>query len=140
MPPERVPMEERFWQRVDVTLECWWWRGQVNDSGYGRINEGGRKGRDLRAHRVAYELLVGPIPVGLDLDHLCRNRACVNPDHLEPVTRRENLMRGQTIPADRARRTECLRGHAFNEANTYRTAGGQRQCRACMVLRRKALT
>jgi len=91
-------------------------------------------GRSQKAHRVAYELLVGPIPEGLTLDHLCRVRHCVNPDHLEPVTRLENWRRG-TGPSAASRRqrskTRCKHGHEFSEENTYVTAAGARQCRTC---------
>jgi hypothetical protein len=95
----RVPyhsQEERFWPKVDKTETCWLWVGAIGTGGYGNfyISSVGRRIRSVRAHRWAYEHLVGSIPDGLDLDHLCRNRACVNPAHLEPVTRRVNLRRG----------------------------------------------
>ena len=80
---------DRFWARVDVGL-CWEWTGS-NDRGYGMFR---LDGRTVRAHRWAWETLVGPIPRGLHLDHLCRNPPCVNPDHLEPVTQPENIRRG----------------------------------------------
>lgn len=88
------PLEERFWEKVEKRGpdECWEWGGTVAD-GYGRFREGGFGSSPVRAHRVAYKLLVGPIPEGLVLDHLCENRGCVNPAHLEPVTNRENLRR-----------------------------------------------
>ena len=83
------------------------------------------------AHRVAYELMRGPIPDGLTLDHLCRNVGCVNPDHLEPVTMKENILRGYSPAAQAARRDECAHGHAYTPENTYRYANGSRRCRIC---------
>lgn len=118
--------DDRFWAKVDVghPLGCWEWTGALSTKGYGRFNAGPAL---CQAHRYAYEALIGPIPDGLELDHLCRNRICVNPDHLEPVTTAENLRRGAGGP-----RPRCLRGHAFSESNTYyRPDNGRRQCRAC---------
>jgi hypothetical protein len=91
----RRPIEDRLWERVAVDDDsgCWLWMGRVDDWGYGRISAGGGKGRELRVHRVAYELLVGPIPDGLVIDHLCLVKRCVYPDHLEPVTSEENSRR-----------------------------------------------
>ena len=103
--------------------------------GYGVVQVGGRI---QRAHRVVYETAIGPIPVGLELDHLCRNRSCVNPFHLEPVTGVENIRRGESTSARHARQTHCLRGHEFTAANTYLRLRGHKQerfCRECSRLR-----
>jgi hypothetical protein len=118
--------------------ECWPWRAALHN-GYGRlwITESGRR-RSVAAHVVVYEALVGPVPEGLELDHLCRNRACSNPAHLEPVTRRENLLRGDTITARNAAKTHCDHGHEFTAANIYRDVDGCRQCRECKRARDRA--
>lgn len=112
---------------------CWLWTGSTS-SGYGQIMD---NYRNLRVHRVVYELTRGPIPVGLQLDHLCRVRHCVNPDHLEPVTNRENAIRGVMPQQTRARmlaRTHCKRGHPFVGDNLHITPAGARECRACKRL------
>ena len=85
----------------------------------------------VSAHRLVWEEFVGPIPDGMELDHVCRNRGCFNPDHLEPVTCRENLLRGETLAAQNAAKTHCHKGHPFDERNTGPTATGARRCRAC---------
>jgi hypothetical protein len=114
---------------VEPAPGCWLWKGAVHYGGYGTYTA--RHGDKRYAHRMVYELLVGPIPDGLDLDHLCRVRSCVNPDHLEPVTRRENLLRGETDAARRAAMTACERGHPFTPENTYVKPSGARECRPC---------
>lgn len=127
--PKKV--EGRFWRLVDRSdpEECWVWLGTVLNNGYGRFNRGDRH---VVAHRFAYEAAVGPIPEGLDLDHLCRNRRCVNPAHLEPVTRSENLRRGDLHHNNGNRaKTACRHGHPLEGANLYLTPNGRRQCREC---------
>lgn len=133
----RVPTDdERFWPKVLPTGFCWYWAGGKTKLGYGVFRWNGRSGC---AHRWAYESLVGPIPEGLDLDHLCRNPSCVNPDHLEPVTTGENIRRGigwWTVSALQRDKTHCPKGHLYSEANT-RVYRGRRHCRACGRERRK---
>lgn len=128
----RKTESERFWEKVDFTGPCWEWTA-YRLQGYGRFGVGGRGGRIVYAHRWAWEHLVGPIPDGSIIDHLCRNRACVNPDHLEPVTSRVNSLRGYSHAALNARKTHCPQGHPYSEENTYRMANGNRICRTCSL-------
>ena len=121
---------QRFWAKVNKTDTCWLWTASTI-GGYGAIYAGERLGKNLLAHRVAYEMLVGPIPEGLYLDHLCRVTLCVNPNHLEPVTPRENLLRGENHAAKKSRQTECLRGHPLSGANLYTYPNGNRRCKIC---------
>lgn len=116
---------ERFWAKVDKSGECWLWTGCLNRDGYGHISDGSL------AHRFSYEIHVGPIPDGLTIDHLCRSRACVNPDHLEPVTLRTNILRGTSPSAVNAVKTHCKNGHPFDSANTRILPEGWRRCRLC---------
>lgn len=127
--------ESLFFSRiVGVTSAgCWQWSRPAPD-GYGQF-AAGSAGLSIPAHRWAYEFLIGAIPDGLVIDHLCRNRACVNPWHVDPVPNGLNVLRGEGPAAVNARRAECPRGHAFDVANTYVTPDGRRQCRTCMAIR-----
>lgn len=113
---------------------CYIWLGAVNTHGYGHLKF---KGKYWQAHRLAYEQTKGPIAPGLVIDHLCRNRACINPDHLEPVTNAVNVLRGNNIAASRAAQTHCKRGHKFTAENTYRSGRSGRMCLTCQRLRHK---
>src|SRR3954447_25641265 len=108
----------RFWRKViESPSGCWEWSACLSTTGYGKVAHGGRSSY---AHRVAYEALVGPIPATLTLDHLCRVRRCVRPDHAEPVPNRENLRRGESPPAENGRKTHCAReGHPLSGPNLY---------------------
>ncbi len=120
---------ERFLSRIQVTEDgCWKWTGTPHPAGYGSFQF---RQASYLAHRVAYTWLKEPIPEGLDIDHLCRVRICVNPEHLEPVTRQVNLLRGHGVTAGNAAKTHCKHGHEFTEANTYIDNLGCRYCRAC---------
>lgn len=125
----------RFWKKIAFGSLCWEWTGSRNGrNGYGYFNDG--HGRIRTAHRLIYEAMTAPIPQGLTIDHLCRNRACVNPAHLEAVTNRENCLRGASGPAQNAAKTHCLRGHPFDASNTHITPRG-RECRACWRVRKR---
>lgn len=120
----------RFWSRVRKGDGCWEWTGCMWSYGYGMFTF---QSVSKMAHRVGYELSVGPIPDGLVLDHLCRNRRCVRPDHLEPVTLAENTLRGESLPALYRLRTHCRNGHPFTSDNLYRDPKypNARLCRTC---------
>lgn len=122
---------ERFWTHVvgDIQTHCWVWTARSNRYGHAQVKLGGG---NQGGHRLAYMWLVGPIPLFFVIDHLCRNRLCVNPSHLEAVTARENTRRGLSPQAANARKTHCPRGHPYDETNTIwlpNKAG--RRCRAC---------
>lgn len=124
---------------------CWEWTGYRTCHGYGQMHMGGKGGRSARVHRIAYILWRGPIPGSHELDHACHtrdescaggrtctHRRCVNPDHLEPVSQRDNVLRSRSFVAKNAAKTHCYRGHEFTDENTYRYSDGRRQCRICM--------
>lgn len=120
-------VKERFWNQVKKTDACWIW-GNIKRGHYGIIKI---NGKNRGAHRFSYELYFGKIEDGLQLDHLCRNPSCVNPYHLEPVTRRINILRGESVVAKNAKKQRCVKGHLFNEKNTYRRPDGYRACKVC---------
>lgn len=132
---ELIPLEHRFWDKVDrgAEAECWPWTGAIDEeTGYGRIGRGRRTDGVGSAHRVSWEINVGPIPEGMTVDHTCLIRHCVNPSHLQIVTHAVNsgLAKG--------RWTHCIHGHEFTEANTYIRKEGRRACRQCKRDRRAA--
>jgi hypothetical protein len=144
--PEVTPIEERFWaavdkngpwpERTDLEGRCWVWTRALTN-GYGHIQERGTR-RNVPAHRLSYELHGGTLVDELEIDHLCRNRACVNPAHLEQVTNTVNVLRGEGPAAQNARKTHCKYGHPFAGENLRLTPDGKRQCRTCLRARQRA--
>lgn len=132
---------DRFWKKVKKTDSCWEWLVSKTKGGYGQFNLDG-KGDMRYAHRLSYEFLVGPIPKGMQLDHLCRNRGCVNPEHLEIVDNKTNSLRGISEPAKNARKTHCIAGHPLSGKNLYivHLSSGEvwRRCATCHKRRNKA--
>lgn len=122
---------DRFWAKVIKTPTCWIWSKTQNGAGYGQFT---LAGKNLMAHRLAYMLCRGDIPSGLELDHLCRNRACVNPWHLEAVTHRVNMQRAQM----HVRRERCLNGHLFTAATVMYERSGARRCKICKNAKARA--
>lgn len=114
---------------------CWNWPQTLMPNGYGRISVG--NGRHY-VHRVAFTSTKGPIPRGLHIDHLCRNRGCCNPDHLEAVTQRVNNLRSESFAAHKAKQTECVNGHDLDAGNTYMAPNGTRKCRTCRRINNRA--
>ena len=129
LPGETQPVADRFWAKVHKTDTCWLWTAAITGTGYGAI---GVNGKTVLAHRWAYEQVKGPIPKGMQLDHLCRVRHCVNPDHLEAVTSRENSMRGDHPWVKLSRSGYCKRGHAMTQDNIY-IISGKARCRRCYL-------
>ena len=127
--------QERFWEKVRKTDDCWIWDGAKVKGGYGQCWFGNQT---QYAHRVSYEIAVGPIPAGLEVDHLCRNPSCVNPDHLEPVTPVVNFERSSCPPSMNAKKTHCLRGHELAGENLKRYSDGRRECRICALNNQRA--
>ena len=129
-PPVR-PLRDRVFAKLEVQPDgCVLWTGNLTTTGYGQVRRP-RRGTGLAAvHRLMYEWFTGPIPDGMELDHLCRVKHCAAPAHLEAVTHAENLRRAPAYPRHNAVKTECPRGHAYDEANTYRS-NGRRFCRQC---------
>lgn len=122
-------LTERFVDGIILEASgCWGHKNKLQPTGYLLASIAGRH---VWAHRATYEAFVGPIPPGLQIDHLCRNRACLNPAHMEAVTQHENWIRGMSPFAVHARKTACIHGHAFDEANTHITPAGRRCCRRC---------
>jgi len=128
---------ERFWSKVAKSDGCWLWLGSVVPNGYGQfhVRLAVNRWSSTVAHRVAYELSIGPIPAGMVLDHLCRTRSCVRPDHLEPTTDAVNILRGTGWAARHARKTHCPAGHSYDSTNTHVDKNGMRHCRECDRLR-----
>lgn len=128
-PRKGVTDEDRIFAKINqpIGASCWEWQGYRMKAGHGRCRVDGRK---VLVHRWVWEFLVGEIPDGLSLDHLCRNASCVNPEHLEPVTHRVNVLRGRAPAAAHAKKTECPQGHPYDEQNT-RVYRGSRYCITC---------
>lgn len=137
-----TPAIDRALRRIQVhPLGCWIYMGRLNRGGYGVIGQ--RRGEGWLVHRLVYEDFLGPIPEGLDLDHLCFTPACCNPAHLEPVTRAENTRRqwlaGRGAAHVNAAKTHCPRGHLYDAENTrVKPSDGRRRCRTCMQEQRRA--
>ena len=128
----RAKLYKRFDPKVDKTSECWYWTAARTDKGYGTI---GVEGRTCYAHRIAHERWIAPIPAGSHIDHLCREPACVKPDHLEAVTRKENVRRG----SNGALKTHCKQGHPWTATHIYiRPGNGHKMCGTCSLERSRA--
>jgi hypothetical protein len=135
----RSQVDAEWFKNQSVLLgNCWEWVGTKTSAGYGQLRVNGKV---QYVHRISYELFVGIIPNDLEIDHLCRNRACMNPDHLEVVSHRDNVLRGDAPPARYACATMCINGHLFTDSNTYFGVGKNgnvyRKCRKCAAQRQR---
>lgn len=129
---QKRSVEDRFWSKVEKTDGCWVWRGTLTKTGHGHF---WLEGRMVRAHRLSYTMLVGEIPNGLSLDHLCRDKLCVNPAHLEAVPQIENVLRGAGPTAENAKKEVCKNGHPLSGRNLkLKPQNGRphRYCRECL--------
>lgn len=125
MPAKKIPMQDRFWDKVLKTDTCWVWIGKLSDQGYGILTD--YETKQYRAHLLAWTWENGPVPDGLELDHLCRNRACVRVSHLEAVTHKTNMERGANAQA-----THCANGHPRTPENTgINSKEGWKRCLIC---------
>ena len=124
-----IKLSERI--KFNEENTCWEWIGTLYNNGYGRISI---NNKSSYVHRLTYELYIGKIPTGKELDHLCRNRRCCNPEHLEAVTHRENIRRGKTGKHN-SEKTHCKRGHPYTKENTHIKPNGWRQCKLCTLIR-----
>lgn len=136
-PPATIPVVDRIVSNLEMvpgpmSSPCWIPAQKPNRSGYVQVRTGRRGAPSRYAHRIVYEATVGPVPAGLELDHLCRAPACCNPEHLEPVTHRENFLRGVAPTAVAHRTNTCLNGHPLTDA--YISGSGRRRCRTCTRL------
>lgn len=136
----KIPPNQRFWRKVSIPkdeTQCWEWVGGKISAGYGAFHP--EKNKTILAHRWSYEQAKGKIPDGLHIDHLCRNRSCVNPDHLEAVTNQENLSRGYGYRLRNGMSDSCKRGHKYTPENTYRNPNRDSdiRCRECARIRDK---
>jgi|GEM_PF-3165139 len=138
-------VSEFFWSKVDKTPglgkwgDCWFWTGGISkQTGYGNCTK--IIGKKTTPHRIAYVLVKGPIADGLELNHECEVKRCVNPDHLEPMTHEHNMLFSDTLPGLNAKKTHCPKGHPYNQSNTYRQKNGGRVCKRCRYEKIKAWT
>jgi hypothetical protein len=135
-----TPTAERFWAKVHKTDTCWLWQGGMGAHGYGLFSNG-PEGKTVLVHRYSWTLTNGPVPNGLQLDHLCRVRNCVRPEHLEPVTALENTRRALAMNPDhgsKRHKTHCRHGHAYDSGNTHVTRAGTQVCLTCLRERGRA--
>jgi len=128
-----LSLEDRLWKRVSKSEDgCWNWTGHVSGGGYGRIRNGGKR---EQAHRVSFALAGNKIPEGLVVDHICNNRRCVRPDHLQAITQRDNILRSDSPPARQSKQVACLNGHPLDGDNLFMRRNGKRECRVCIRAR-----